>query len=116
MLPLFYIFKNEINIDQNSIDTNIRMISKQFEFPPNKYAKDKFNIGNEAKNNEEDNPLIESDSKQDEEKIFLELKKELLAKYLVKEKEIASKAQKLKRLESKAKNETASNKKKPKKI
>ena len=115
LLPLFYIFKNEINIDQNNIDTNIRMISKQFEFPPNKYAKDKFNIGNETKNNEEDNPLIESDSKQDEEKIFLELKKELLAKYLVKEKEIASKAQKLKRLESKAKNETASNKKKTKK-
>ena len=109
LLPLYFIFTSDKYTDI-SIDNNVRMISQRFTFT------EQVNKEEIPKINENLNPSFDSESKQENEtKIFLELKKELLAKYLVKEKEIALKAQKLIRKESKNKIETMSAKKKQKK-
>ena len=116
LLPLYFIFKSEKEPDKN-IDNNIRMISQRFIFPPNLYKKEQLNKENIPKINDNFNPSInENESRsENEEKVFLELKKELLAKFLVKEKEIALKVQKITRFESKMKIEILSSKKKPRK-
>ena len=114
VFPLYFIFSNDLDSPKN-IDNNIRMISQRFKFTPNIYNKDKLDNDDLPKRNNMYNPYFESTDSNNEEKIILELKKELLAKYLVKEKEVALKAQKLIRLESRAKIETASLKKKMKK-
>ena len=113
LLPLFFIYSSENNPNKN-IDNNIRMISQRFKFNSKIYNKDDLNGGNLPNINNHNNPYYENTESNNEEKILLELKKELLAKYLVKEKEIAMKAQKLIRLESRNKLDVSSMKKKSK--
>ena len=116
LLPLYFLFSQE-NISNKNMDNNIRMIDQRFKFSSDKYNKDKYNIGHHMKTSTNSNaPFDPLDSKREnEEKVLLELKKELLAKYLVKEKEIALKAQKLIKMESRTKIDVMSNRKKPKK-
>ena len=114
IFPLYYIYSTNFYSSQN-IDNNIRMISQRFKFSPNMYNKEKLDNEDLPKRNNMYNQFFESTESNNEEKIILELKKELLSKYLVKEKEISTKTQKLIRLESRSKVEKSSLKKKMKK-
>ena len=110
IIPLFFIFIQD-KYDDIDKDNNVKMMSQKFQFNTSLYNKDKYNKDDEIKIN--DNPSLDNSvSKQEnEQKILLEIKKELLAKFLVKEKEIALKAQRIIRSESKSKIDVMSSKK-----
>ena len=110
LIPLFFIF-NQDKYEDIDMDNNIRMISQKFKFNTSIYNREKYNKEEEIKIN--DNPSLDnSDSKpESEQKVLLEIKKELLAKFLVKEKDIALRARRLARSESKTKIELMSSKK-----
>ena len=116
LLPLHFLYELDKYGDKN-IDNNIRMISQRFKYIPSIYNKEKYNSEDQPKITDNFNPSFDNSEprQESERKIFLELKKEILAKFLVKEKEIAIKAQKLVRMESKNKIEVISSRKKTKK-
>ena len=120
LLPLYFIFSPDGSVEKNA-DNNIKTIAHRFKFPENPSLKKmKSQINN--KNNDDEDKLNSSGESGSEilganddnlfdfeqSKAQVELKKELLAKYLVKEKEIASKMQRLLKMD---KNDTSSIKK-----
>ena len=117
LIPLYFIFSPDGSKEKKA-DNNIKTISQRFKFQENPSVKK-----NKKGHNDDDDDKINS-SRESMSEIFgakekndydyeqskeqVELKKELLAKYLVKEKEIASKMQRLLKIE---KNDKASFKK-----
>ena len=122
LLPLYFIFSPDGSVEKNA-DNNIKMIAQRFKFPENPSLK-KINSQNSKEDEDKLNSSGESVSEifgpndnneydLDQSKAQIELKKELLAKYLVKEKENASKIQKLMKMDNK--NDATSIKKSPRK-
>ena len=105
LIPLYFLFNpdEEGNIEKK-LDNNIKSISQRFKFVENpslKKHRQKYN-NNDDDLNSSGESITEifgvkdkNEYNYDQSKELIELKKELLAKYLVKEKEIASKMQRL---------------------
>ena len=123
LLPIYFIFSPDGSVEKQA-DSNIKMICQRFKFRENEYIKkskrknkdddDKINSSEESieSENEVFGVNKEKNEDNDQAKVQIELKKELLAKYLVKEKEIAAKYQKLLKIDKiEGKNDTSSVKK-----
>ena len=122
LIPLYFIFSPDGSAEKNA-DNNIKMICQRFKFKENNNLK-KYKSQKEKDDDDKINSSIESANEvfgaqendeydnNEQSKAQVELKKEMLAKYLVKEKEIASKIQKLLKLDKNDKSNSRKNQRK----
>ena len=123
LIPLYFVFSPDESKERDA-DDNIKMICQRFKFKENPFSEK--NKMNQKDDEEKMNSSGESASEMfgdkenneydyDQSRALFELKKELLAKYLVKEKEIATRMQKLLKQENDGKSDALSMKKSPRK-
>lgn len=125
LIPLYFVFSPDGSKERDA-DDNIKMICQRFKFKESPFLISEKNKMNEKDDEEKMNSSGESGSEifgdkekneydYEQSKALFELKKELLAKYLVKEKEIATRMQKLLKIENDGKSDALSMKKNPRK-